>query len=171
MIREREYNGLPGIPVMLTLLVAEGALIWLLVTAIQARNPVSIILTSIGLTAITFLMFGAFMVHPNQGKVLQLFGAYSGTAKVQGLRWANPFSNKREISLRTRNFETTKIKVNDIEGNPIEIGAVVVWRVVDTAQAMFEVDNFVSFVHIQAETAPDDRGCRSMRSGDPSDGP
>ncbi len=153
MIREREYNGLPGIPVLLTLLVAEGALIWLLVTAIQARNPVSIILTSIGLTAITFLMFGAFMVHPNQGKVLQLFGAYSGTAKVQGLRWANPLLMKKAVSLRVRNFESGRLKVNDSDGNPIEIAAVVVWKVVETAEAVFEVDDYENYVHVQSESA------------------
>jgi regulator of protease activity HflC (stomatin/prohibitin superfamily) len=153
MIREREYNGLPGIPVLLTLLVAEGALIWFLVTAIQARNPVSIILTSIGLTAITFLMFGVFMVHPNQGKVLQLFGAYSGTAKVQGLRWANPLLMKKAVSLRVRNFESGRLKVNDSDGNPIEIAAVVVWKVVETAEAVFEVDDYENYVHVQSESA------------------
>ena len=153
MIREREYNGLPGIPVLLTLLVAEGALIWLLVTAVQARNPVSIILTSIGLTAITFLMFGHFMVHPNQGKVLQLFGAYSGTAKVQGLRWANPLLMKKAVSLRVRNFESGRLKVNDSDGNPIEIAAVVVWKVVETAEAVFEVDDYENYVHVQSESA------------------
>jgi regulator of protease activity HflC (stomatin/prohibitin superfamily) len=153
MIREREYNGLPGIPVLVTLLLAEGALIWLLVTAVQARNPVAIILTSIGLTAITFLMFGHFMVHPNQGKVLQLFGAYSGTAKVQGLRWANPLLMKKAVSLRVRNFESGRLKVNDSDGNPIEIAAVVVWKVVETAEAVFEVDDYENYVHVQSESA------------------
>ena len=153
MIREREYNGLPGIPVLLTLLVAEGALIWFLVTAVQARNPVSIILASIGIAAITFLMFGHFMVHPNQGKVLQLFGAYSGTAKVQGLRWANPLLMKKPVSLRVRNFESGRLKVNDSDGNPIEIAAVVVWKVVETAEAVFEVDDYENYVHVQSESA------------------
>ena len=96
---------------------------------------------------------GNFVIGPNEARVLTFFGRYVGTVKDSGLRWANPFATKREISLRTRNFETAKIKVNDIDGNPIEIGAVIVWRVVDTAQAMFDVESFSSFVQIQAETA------------------
>jgi regulator of protease activity HflC (stomatin/prohibitin superfamily) len=153
MIREREYNGLPGIPVLLTLIAADGALIWLLVTAIQARSPGAIALAALGLTVVTFLMFGHFMVHPNQGKVLQLFGAYSGTAKVQGLRWANPLLMKKPVSLRVRNFESGRLKVNDSDGNPIEIAAVVVWKVVETAEAVFEVDDYENYVHVQSESA------------------
>jgi regulator of protease activity HflC (stomatin/prohibitin superfamily) len=153
MIREREYNGLPGIPVLLTLIAADGALIWFLVTAIQARSPGAIALAALGLTVVTFLMFGHFMVHPNQGKVLQLFGAYSGTAKVQGLRWANPLLMKKPVSLRVRNFESGRLKVNDSDGNPIEIAAVVVWKVVETAEAVFEVDDYENYVHVQSESA------------------
>jgi regulator of protease activity HflC (stomatin/prohibitin superfamily) len=85
--------------------------------------------------------------------VLTFFGRYTGTVRASGLRWANPFTSKREVSLRQRTFETPKIKVNDVEGNPIEIGAIIVWRVVDTAQAMFDVENFTSFVAVQAETS------------------
>jgi hypothetical protein len=99
------------------------------------------------------LMAGLFMVQPNQGVVLQLFGSYTGTTKVPGLRWANPFLSKRFVSLRVRNFETTHLKVNDHDGNPIEIAAVVVWRVVDTAEAMFMVDNYENYVHVQSEAA------------------
>jgi regulator of protease activity HflC (stomatin/prohibitin superfamily) len=153
MIREREYNGLPGIPVLLTLIVTEALLIWLLVMAIQARNPVSITSTAVALALITFLMFGLFMVHPNQGKVLQLFGSYSGTAKLQGLRWANPLLMKKAVSLRVRNFESGRLKVNDSDGNPIEIAAVVVWKVVETAEAVFEVDDYENYVHVQSESA------------------
>jgi regulator of protease activity HflC (stomatin/prohibitin superfamily) len=96
---------------------------------------------------------GCFIVGPNEARVLTLFGKYAGTVKETGPRWANPFTTKRPVSLRARNFETAKIKVNDIEGNPIEIGAVVVWKVMDTAQAMFDVENFGSYVQIQAEAA------------------
>ena len=85
--------------------------------------------------------------------MLQLFGSYAGTAKNPGLRWANPFYMKHKISLRVRNFETGKLKVNDSTGNPIEIGCVVVWKVVDTAEAMFEVDDYVNYVHVQSEAA------------------
>jgi regulator of protease activity HflC (stomatin/prohibitin superfamily) len=96
---------------------------------------------------------GVFINGPNEARVLTLFGRYSGTVRDAGLRWANPFTTKRAVSLRARNFETAKIKVNDVEGNPIEIGAVIVWRVVDTAQATFDVEQFSSFVQIQSETA------------------
>ena len=99
------------------------------------------------------LLRGNFVVGPNEARVLTFFGKYAGTVKTAGLRWANPFTNKREISLRARNFETTKIKVNDIDGNPIEIGAVIVWRVIDTAQAAFDVENVNSFVQVQSEAA------------------
>ncbi len=153
MIREREYNGLPGIPVLLTLLLANSLLIWALVTVARARHPGAIVLVAIALSVAVFLMFGHFMVNPNQGKVLQLFGAYRGTAKVQGLRWANPLLMKRAVSLRVRNFESSRLKVNDNEGNPIEIAAVVVWKVVETAEAFFEVDDYENYVHVQTESA------------------
>ncbi len=111
------------------------------------------------------ILKGNFVIGPNEARVLTFFGRYTGTVKESGLRWANPFATKREVSLRTRNFETAKIKVNDIEGNPIEIGAVIVWRVVDTAQAMFDVESFSSFVQIQAETA-----LRNLAMHNPYDG-
>ena len=96
---------------------------------------------------------GLFVVNPNEGQVLQLFGSYVGTVKEPGLRWANPFYTKKRISQRVRNFESQRLKVNDIEGNPIEIAAVVVWKVVETAEASFEVDNYENFVHVQSEAA------------------
>lgn len=153
MIREREYHGLSGIPILILLLVVEAGLVWALVTTSQAENAVGIVLAVIGLLLATFLMFGHFMVHPNQGKVLQLFGQYQGTARVQGLRWANPFLTKKAVSLRVRNFESSRLKVNDNEGNPIEIAAVVVWKVVETAEAVFEVDDYENYVHVQSESA------------------
>lgn len=97
--------------------------------------------------------FGFFLINPNEGKVLQLFGDYVGTCRDPGLRWANPFYSKHTVSLRVRNFESSKLKVNDSHGNPIEIAAVVVWRVVDTAEAMFQVDDYENFVSIQSEAA------------------
>jgi regulator of protease activity HflC (stomatin/prohibitin superfamily) len=96
---------------------------------------------------------GFFMVHPNQAKVLQQFGSYVGSVRETGLRWANPFYSKEAVSLRVRNFESEVLKVNDSAGNPIKIAAVVVWKVVDSAEAMFEVDDYQSFVHIQSEAA------------------
>ena len=98
-------------------------------------------------------MNGLFMVNPNEARVMQFFGAYAGTVLSPGLRWANPFYSKKRVSLRVRNFETEKLKVNDHDGNPIEIGAVVVWKVVDTAEALFEVDDFEHYVNVQSEAA------------------
>ncbi len=98
-------------------------------------------------------LFGLFTVQPNQGRVLTLFGRYVGTVRDPGLRWANPFYGKAKVSLRVRNFETEHLKVNDIEGNPVEIATVVVWRVVDTAEALFNVDNYENFVRVQSESA------------------
>ncbi|HEX5954114.1 MAG TPA: SPFH domain-containing protein, partial [Rhodanobacteraceae bacterium] len=89
-----------------------------------------------------FLCKGFFQVQPNQGVVLLLFGRYAGTSRETGLRWTNPFLTKRAVSLRVRNFESSKLKVNDADGNPIEIAAVIVWQVVDTAEAVFEVDDY-----------------------------
>ena len=96
---------------------------------------------------------GFYMVAPNEGRVLQLFGQYVGTDRALGLRWANPFYTKQRVSLRIRNFESGQLKVNDSAGNPIEIAAVVVWRVVDTAEAVFEVDDYQDYVAIQSEAA------------------
>ena len=98
-------------------------------------------------------LVGLFTVGPNEAKVLQLFGNYMGTVREPGLRWVNPFFSKRGLSLRVRNFESERLKVNDLAGNPIEIAAVVVWRVVDTAEALFHVDNYDNFVHVQSESA------------------
>jgi regulator of protease activity HflC (stomatin/prohibitin superfamily) len=96
---------------------------------------------------------GFFVVNPNEAQVLQLFGDYAGSAKTPGLRWANPFYTRKRISLRVRNFESSHLKVNDAEGNPIEIAAVVVWRVVETAEATFEVNDYENYVHVQSEAA------------------
>jgi len=153
MIRERELNGLPGIPVLTTLLLACVGLIWFLVQTARAGSLLGMAVMIGVLVLSVFLLFGHFLVNPNEGKVLQLFGEYRGTAKVQGLRWANPFLTKKVVSLRVRNFESSRLKVNDNEGNPIEIAAVVVWKVVETAEAVFEVDDYDNYVHVQSESA------------------
>ena len=153
MIRERDYNGLPGLPVLFTLLLVDAGLIWMLVMNIREENAPEIIFAAVMIAVTTFLMAGLFMVNPNEGKVLQLFGEYKGTAKLQGLRWANPFFMKKKVSLRVRNFESSHLKVNDIDGNPIEIAAVVVWKVFETAEAIFEVDDYEHYVKVQSEAA------------------
>ena len=107
----------------------------------------------VAIVAVVFILPGFFMVQPNQGKVMTFFGSYVGTVKANGLRWTIPFFVKRTISLRIRNFESNQMKVNDNHGNPIEIATVVVWSVDDTAEAVFEVDDYVSFVNIQSESA------------------
>jgi regulator of protease activity HflC (stomatin/prohibitin superfamily) len=106
----------------------------------------------LGITELVMLG-GFFMVAPNEAKVLQLFGDYVGTARRTGLHLVNPFYSKKKISLRVRNFESSRLKVNDFDGNPIEIAAVVVWRVVETAEAIFEVDNYENYVTVQSEAA------------------
>jgi regulator of protease activity HflC (stomatin/prohibitin superfamily) len=141
------YLALVVLPI-LTLAVGYG-----FVVAARAENPVGII-TSVVLFLIVLICYkGFFMVAPNQSKVLQLFGTYVGSVRETGLRWANPFYSKETVSLRVRNFESEMLKVNDSSGNPIEIAAVVVWKVVDSAEAVFEVDDYVNYVHIQSEAA------------------
>jgi len=113
----------------------------------------AIIVRIVLLVAAIIMLAGLFTVQPNQGVVLTLFGKYAGTVRKTGLQWANPFYSKRAISLRVRNFETSKMKVNDRDGNPIEIAAVVVWKVVDTAEAAFQVDDYENYVQVQSEAA------------------
>jgi len=153
MVREMEHKAAAGLPMVLIFLIAQLALMGWGISAIATVNVVSIVVAWTLWGLILALWAGLFVVNPNEARVLQLFGKYSGTVKDSGLRWANPFLIKRKISLRVRNFETGKLKVNDSNGNPIEIGTVVVWKVVDTAEAMFEVDDFVNFVHVQSEAA------------------
>jgi regulator of protease activity HflC (stomatin/prohibitin superfamily) len=153
MIREREQSGLPGWPTLAVLIVLGGLFTWQLVVAAQAEELVAIVSWAVLLAVTIFALFGLFIVNPNEAKVLQLFGSYAGSAKVAGLRWANPLYTKKRISLRVRNFESGHLKVNDNEGNPIEIAAVVVWRVVESAEASFEVDDYENYVHVQTESA------------------
>jgi regulator of protease activity HflC (stomatin/prohibitin superfamily) len=153
MIRERERSAVSGLLGLAVFLPALALLIFGLVVGARARDAVQIVGSAILILADIICLAGLFVVNPNEGKVLQLFGAYVGTVKTPGLRWANPFYSKRRVSLRVRNFESGHLKVNDSEGNPIEIAAVVVWRVIDTAEAVFQVDNFENYVHVQSEAA------------------
>jgi len=153
MIREAERSGIPGLPMLLFLLVGLGLVGWGVVGAIKDQALVPVLAWLAVELVLVVCVFGFFIVNPNEGRVMQLFGDYKGTVKTAGLRWANPFYSKRHISLRVRNFESGRLKVNDNDGNPIEIAAVVVWRVVDTAEAVFEVDNYENYVKVQTEAA------------------
>ena len=149
-VQKRVFSGLAMLPFLFAL---QAAAVWFLVSSIAAEAALSVVLAAVANLIGLLLWGGLFMVNPNEAKVLQLFGKYVGTVKNPGLRWANPFYSKHAISLRIRNFESAKVKVNDSLGNPIEIAAVVVWKVVDTAEALFEVDDYKNFVHIQSEAA------------------
>jgi regulator of protease activity HflC (stomatin/prohibitin superfamily) len=160
VIQEIARRPMNGIPLLLLLpLALIAAVVMTLAFLIREAGWLTLTMLAVDLVLV-FALFGFFMVAPNEGVVLQLFGDYRGTARTAGLRYANPFYAKRKVSLRVRNFETGKLKVNDIRGNPIEIGAVVVWRVVDTAEAVFEVDSYEHFVHVQSEAA-----LRNLASG------
>jgi len=153
MTREKEFVAVSGWVAVFALLAAGAVLVWLLISGIRDQNPFRIIPAVVALALDGLLAGGLFVVNPNEAKVLQLFGKYVGTARQQGLRFANPFYTKRRASLRVRNFESARLKVNDLDGNPIEIAAVVVWKVVDTAEAIFEVDDYENYVHVQSESA------------------
>ncbi|MGM9321020.1 SPFH domain-containing protein [Deinococcus aquaticus] len=143
---ERPAFGLPGIPVFLIWLLLCGLTIWTFV----ARQP----LLSVPLIlAVIFMVVGFFIVQPNHGTLITLFGRYVGTERRNGLYWTNPLTVRKSVSLRIHNFNSERLKVNDLAGNPIEIAAVIVWRVVDTARAVFDVEDYNEFVAIQAETA------------------
>ncbi len=151
MFREKEIRATSGAGVLLLLLIVVAAAAALIGTAVgaPARAVVGVVL----LMAATVTAGGLFVVEPGEARVLILFGTYKGTVKVPGWFWANPFLTKRKLSLRVRNFETQKLKVNDSHSNPIEIGAVVVWKVVETAEALFEVDDYEKYVTVQSESA------------------
>jgi regulator of protease activity HflC (stomatin/prohibitin superfamily) len=155
MIRERERSAVSGLLMLLVLLALIAGATYGAnreLSEARAATGVGVAWLLVDLLAAS-LLAGLFMVNPNEGRVLQLFGDYRGTVKQPGLRWANPFYTKKRISQRVRNFETGHLKVNDTDGNPVEIAAVVVWKVVDTAEASFEVDNYEHYVHVQSEAA------------------
>jgi len=153
MIREQTRKVASGYLALVILPLLTLLAGWQFVLAAAAQRPLAAVASLLALLMLFVCYKGFFMVHPNQAKVLQLFGSYVGSVRQTGLRWANPFYSKDPVSLRVRNFESGQMKVNDSAGNPIDIAAVVVWRVVDSAEAMFEVDDYESFVHIQSEAA------------------
>jgi regulator of protease activity HflC (stomatin/prohibitin superfamily) len=164
MNTERVGRSLPGIPMFLLLLALSialgvavvGWIVQVMVPTVEESPLVAVtgfvlLLLAFGLSIALFA--GLTPVNPNEARALVLFGHYNGTIRSQGLQWVNPLTERRKISLRVRNFETSRLKVNDFDGNPVEIAAVVVWKVTDTAEALFEVDDYENFVHVQAESA------------------
>ncbi len=172
-MKENPVTSLPGIPFLLAVLATAAVSAWLVATGI-GPDPDNLgvasgasILGGLLLGALAFFsLVGLYKVEPNQAAVLSLFGRYVGTVKTDGLRWNNPFFSKKKISLRVRNFESGKLKVNELDGSPIEIAAVIVWQVQDSAEAVYNVDDYESFVHIQSESA-----LRAMATSYPYDAP
>jgi regulator of protease activity HflC (stomatin/prohibitin superfamily) len=156
MIKEYLRGTAPGLAVLpVMLLVVAGCLGVLMGQASSHQPPDGGMIAGavVVLVLDAVCLGGCMVIGPNEGRVLQLFGSYAGTARTAGLRWTNPFYSKKRISLRARNFETAHIKVNDHDGNPIEIAAVIVWRVVDTAEATFEVEDYRNYVQVQSDSA------------------
>ncbi|MBW7887396.1 MAG: SPFH domain-containing protein [Bacteroidetes bacterium] len=140
--------------VMLALFILLLALtIYLLVKTIISENFILLAVDILLFVAVFLMMSGFFTIQPNEARVLILFGKYVGSVRESGFHWTNPFVSRKNVSLRIRNFNSDKLKVNDLDGNPIEIAAVIVWRVIDSARALFDVENYEQFVAIQSETA------------------
>ncbi len=152
-MKENTVHSLPGIPMLLGLLVSMLLAVYLIIGGVNAGNVLFLVVGVLVVVGAFLCLVGLYMVEPNQAAVLNLFGKYVGTVKDSGLRWNNPFYGKKKVSLRVRNFESGKLKVNELDGSPIEIAAVIVWQVVDSAEAVYNVDDYESFVHIQSESA------------------
>jgi regulator of protease activity HflC (stomatin/prohibitin superfamily) len=150
---EKRLVAANGLAMLFTLTIALILEIVLFITAARDGLPILFVPALLAVPVTVVLLIGLFSVAPNQARVLTIFGRYVGTVHETGLRWANPFMMKRAVSLRVRNFESEKLKVNDKDGNPVDIAAVVVWKVVDTAEALFHVDNYENFVKVQSESA------------------
>lgn len=153
MINDIPRKTASGLLILTALLILLPADIFLLVVSAALGFPLGIFVTVLLIPVIVLMFIGLFMINPNEARVIQLFGRYVGTATDNGLRWANPFYSKKRVSQRVNNFETDRSKVNDSAGNPIEIAAVVVWKVVDAAEAVFEVDDYRHFMRVQSESA------------------
>lgn len=162
-MKEKAIRSLPGVPVLIVLFLVLLGGGWLTLAGMGGSIALIVAGILIALLAL-FLMIGLYMIEPNQAAVLSFFGKYVGTAKDNGLRWNNPFYAKRKVSMRVRNFESGKLKVNELDGSPIEIAAVIVWQVIDASEAVYNVDDFESFVQIQSEAA-----LRSMATSYPYD--
>ncbi|PYR72709.1 MAG: hypothetical protein DMF86_22780 [Acidobacteria bacterium] len=153
MSHEKAVHGLPGWAVLFVLIAVLFGASYALVQAAREASSWGIVLWSLVLALDLVCLPGLTVVNPNEAKVLTLFGVYKGSIKVPGFWWVNPLTSRRRLSLRVRNFESGRLKVNDLDGNPIEIAAVVVWRIVETFEAVFNVDDYEHFVHVQTEAA------------------
>ena len=149
MIQEKIVKTYSGYSALLVMTLLLGLGVFILIAAPGLLKAI----VALFVLALILMAVGFYMVGPNEGRVLQLFGDYVGTDRQLGLRWANPFYTKTRVSLRVRNFESGQLKVNDLVGNPVDIAAVVVWKVVDTAEAVFEVDDYENYVAVQSEAA------------------
>jgi regulator of protease activity HflC (stomatin/prohibitin superfamily) len=153
MIREKELHPPSGLAFLVFLVPAFLGSVALLVFAVRSGQVAPTVASALLVLGLGSLFVGLFVVNPNEAKVLQLFGRYAGSAREPGLRWANPFYTKRKVSLRAVSFESGKLKVNDLDGNPVEIATIVVWKVVDSAEAAFQVDDYAEYVRVQSEAA------------------
>jgi regulator of protease activity HflC (stomatin/prohibitin superfamily) len=152
-MKENPMRSAAGIPMLLALLVVLLFGAYVFARGVHLEAPSWLIGGALIAVVAFFCLFGLYMVEPNQAAVVSLFGKYVGTVKDNGLRWNNPFFAKKKVSQRVRNFESGKLKVNELDGSPIEIAAVIVWQVVDSAEAVYNVDDYESFVQIQSESA------------------
>ncbi len=154
-MKEKERHTASGFAYLVLMILILPFSVWGIINFSQPEKPQPFLVVVLAVVIVLDILCfkGLFGVSPNQGAVLQLFGRYVGTERSPGLRWANPLYSKRFVSLRTRNFETSQLKVNDLDGNPIEFAAVVVWNVVDTCEACFQVDNYENYVKVQSEAA------------------
>ena len=153
MFRENQYRASNGLTSLALLVIVGLAALAALMKSAEAQSTPGILVSLLVIVLVCVALGGLFIVNPGDAKALLLFGSYKGTVKTAGFWFANPFFNKRKISLRIRNFETQKLKVNDNRGNPIEIATIVVWKVVETAEALFEVDDYQKYVTVQSESA------------------
>jgi regulator of protease activity HflC (stomatin/prohibitin superfamily) len=153
MLQEKELKPLPGALMLALVILVPVLLIAVFPYAVAEQNGYLSAACILAFIADLVCAGGLTITNPNEAKVVQLFGAYLGTIKQQGFWWVNPFTQRRRVSLRVRNFESSKLKVNDQDGNPIEIASVIVWRVIETAEAVFHVDDYEHYVHVQSESA------------------